>query len=78
MNFSKVNAALSSSQMIITGMEIVEESVIQNLNFPMTFFQRYLDDCVIAVPKITCNLLKVFNSIHPKLQCICETEENNA
>lgn len=58
-------------------MEYLEEKVLQHLNIPIIFFKRYVDDCLTAVPEGKINdVLKKFNSFHPKLQFTIETESN--
>lgn len=59
-------------------MEYLEETVINNLDINITFFKRYVDDCLTAVPenKIT-DLINAFNNFHTKLQFTSEIEQNN-
>lgn len=59
-------------------LEEVEETVLSRLSFTPTFFKRYVDDCILAIPyeKID-EVLSKFNSYHPKIQFTLEKEENN-
>ena len=59
-------------------MEYLEESVITNLNIPILFFKRYVDDCITAIPEDQIsNVLTAFNSFHQKLQFTSEIEHEN-
>jgi hypothetical protein len=59
-------------------MKFLEEDVIKNLNIPLIFFKRYVDDCITAVPEDQINnVLTAFNSFHHKLQFTSEIESEN-
>lgn len=59
-------------------MEYLEEEVIKNLNIPIIFFKRYVDDCLTAVPEDQIDgLVLAFNSFHKKLQFTSEIETGN-
>lgn len=59
-------------------MEHLEETTINNLDFDITFFKRYVDDCLTSVPENKINeILTAFNDFHPSLQFTIETEKNN-
>lgn len=67
--------ALTIAQMV---MEYLEENVIKNLNIPILFFKRYVDDCLLAVPNNNINdILQAFNNFHKKIQFTLEIESNN-
>ncbi|XP_046492442.2 uncharacterized protein [Neodiprion pinetum] len=60
-------------------MEDLETSCINNLDFDLPFYFRYVDDILTAVPKEKIDhTLNTFNRYHPRLQFTIETEENNA
>ena len=59
-------------------MEYAEEQVINNLNVDVLFYKRYVDDCLLAIPKDTeQTVMNAFNSFHPKLQFTIETQQNH-
>lgn len=59
-------------------MEYLEEKVLENLNFNIPFFKRFVDDCLVAVPNNkTQEILQAFNNFHKKLQFTSEIEINN-
>lgn len=57
-------------------LERLEEDVIADLDFQPLFFKRYVDDCIVCIPrdKIDYILMK-FNSYHPSIQFTVETEK---
>jgi len=59
-------------------MEYLQNNVIKSLNFKPYFFKRFVDDCILCIPKDKLQYtLNKFNLYHPKLQFTHETEENN-
>lgn len=59
-------------------MEFAEKQIINNLNFNILFYKRYVDDCLLAIPRgREQQILEAFNSFHQKLQFTIEIEENN-
>jgi hypothetical protein len=76
-NSCAMGASISSviAQLVL---EDLEETIIPQLNFNLPFFYRYVDDCILAIPRDKADyILKKFNSYHPKLQFTIEIEENN-
>ena len=60
--------ALIPSNIAQLVLEDLEESVIPNLNLDLTFFYRYVNDCITATLKDNINyILNSFNNYHPKL-----------
>lgn len=58
-------------------MEDLETSTIAKLNTDIPFFYRYVDDCILLAPKNKSDdILKEFNSYHPRLQFTIELEKN--
>lgn len=58
-------------------LEDLEENVIPKLKTNLPFYKRYVDDCITALPLPDLdNILKEFNSYHPRLQFTAETETN--
>ena len=58
-------------------MEYAERQIIDNLNFEVLFFKRYVDDCLLAIPEgKEQQILEAFNAFHKKLQFTLEVEEN--
>nr|CAI5854710.1 unnamed protein product [Callosobruchus analis] len=57
-------------------LEDLENQVIPNLNCPLPFFFRYVDDCLTAIPNDKDNyILEQFHSYHPKLKFTIEIEK---
>ena len=57
-------------------MEYAERQIIDNLNFEILFYKRYVDDCILAIPKgREDDILCAFNSFHSKLQFTIEIEQ---
>jgi len=55
----------------------LELSILTNLSFKPTFFYRYVDDIILAVPLCHLNdLFDKFNSFHQRLKFTMEVEEN--
>jgi hypothetical protein len=72
-----MGASISSviAQLVL---EDLEESMLNNLNYPIPFFYRYVDDCITAIPKDKIDdILKHFNSYHKKIQFTIEIENQN-
>lgn len=60
-------------------MSELQNHCLNQLSFRVPFFKRYVDDCVLAVPKNSVDeLLTTFNSFHSKLQFTIEIETNNS
>jgi hypothetical protein len=71
-----MGASISSvvAQLVL---EDLEETVISQLNFNLPFFYRYVDDCILAIPRDKKDfILNIFNSYHQKLQFTIELEQN--
>jgi len=55
----------------------LELSILTNLSFKPTFFYRYVDDIILAVPLCHFNdLLDKFNSFHHRLKFTMEVKKN--
>jgi len=58
-------------------MRDLEERALETLNFPISFYVRYVDDITIAVPAFSVNgILNVFNEFHLRLQFTLELGGN--
>ena len=58
-------------------MEHAEKQIIDSLDFDILFYKRYVDDCLLAIPKgREQQILDTFNSFHHKLKFTIEIEEN--
>ena len=58
-------------------MEYAENQILNNLDFQILFYKRYVDDCLLAIPKgKEQQILNAFNSFHQKLQFTIEIENN--
>lgn len=58
-------------------MEYAEDQIIDNLDFGILFYKRYVDDCLLAIPKDKeQEILNAFNAFHHKLQFTIESENN--
>src|SRR3978361_2132464 len=58
-------------------MEYAEEQIINSLDFNISFYKRYVDDCILAIPKgREQQILDTFNSFHHKLQFTIEIEDS--
>ncbi|XP_071574822.1 uncharacterized protein [Temnothorax nylanderi] len=56
----------------------LETRAIGTLGFSLSFYRRYIDDIVTAVPSSKFNtVLRIFNSYHSRLQFTMEEETNN-
>ncbi|MBV2145288.1 MAG: hypothetical protein KTM48_00870, partial [Wolbachia endosymbiont of Pissodes strobi] len=56
----------------------LEENILSNLDFEVSFYYRYVDDCIAAVPADKVNIiLNKFNDYHKNLQFTSEIEINN-
>lgn len=66
------------SPLSATVLEKLEEYIFDTFYPNITFFKRYVNECLCASPenKIN-NVLNMFNSYHPRLQCTLEIEKNN-
>lgn len=59
-------------------MEDLETSILKKFKFNAPFFYRYVDDCLLAIPKDKCDyVLQEFNKYHPKLQFTMEIQNNH-
>lgn len=70
-----MGASISSvvAQLVL---EDLEETILAKMNFDIPLFYRYVDDCILAVPKTEANnVLNQFNSYHKKLQFTIEMAE---
>jgi len=60
-------------------MEDLEIQCLKKLDFAVKIFYRYVDDILAIIPRDRINnLLKEFNSFHPRLQFTYETESEGA
>jgi len=60
-------------------LEDLENNIIPKLNFQPTLYKRYVDDCLIILPKNKIEYItEQFNSYHHKLQFTVEKEINNS
>lgn len=69
-----MGASISSvvAQLVL---ENLEETVISKLDYPIQFFFRYVNDCLLAVPENKKeSILNSFNAYHQKLQFTFELE----
>lgn len=58
-------------------MEHVEKQIIAKLDTDILFYKRYVDDCLLAIPRDSeQQVLDTFNSFHHKLQFTLEVEKN--
>jgi len=54
-------------------MRDLEERSLETLNFPMSFYVRYVDDIAMTIlPSSVTEILRVFNGYHPRLQFTVE------
>ena len=60
-------------------MEYIEEKILASLKCNVTFYKRFVDDCITCFPKnLHVYILEHFNSFHPKIQFTMETEKEGA
>jgi hypothetical protein len=58
-------------------MEYVVEQALQRLDVSVGFFKVYVDDCITSIPKDSLDhVIKIFNSINPKIQFTSEVEND--
>lgn len=58
-------------------MQDVEEKVSNSLDYPVTFYFRYVDDIILAAPAKNINeILRKFNNYHERLKFTIEYENN--
>ena len=59
-------------------MEKLETTVLSSLSIDIPFFKRYVDDCILAVPKNKeQETIDAFNNFNPRLQFTMEVNNNN-
>ena len=59
-------------------MEEMEENLIPEIKEHITFFKRYVDDCLLCCPPEEINnILEIFNTYDPRLKFTIERENNN-
>lgn len=60
-------------------MEYIEGKILASLKCSVTFYKRFVDDCITCFPKnLHVYILEHFNSFHPKIQFTIETEKNGS
>lgn len=58
-------------------MEELENAVLKKLNYKPIFYKRYVDDCLICIPRDKIEYtINTFNDFHPRLQFTSEIEVN--
>jgi len=77
-NFGTPMGSLLSLVIADIVMQDLENAVLETIQFPISFYYRYVDDIVMAIPSSATNIiLNNFNSFHPKLQFTMEKGGNN-
>lgn len=60
-------------------MEELENVVISSLDYIPAFYKRYVDDCILCIPKNKLEYTQqAFNSFHPKIQFTVEKEDQQS
>lgn len=60
-------------------MENLEESVLKKFKFKIPLYYRYVDDCIMLIPKEKNEyVLKEFNAFHKRIQFTIETQKDNS
>ena len=55
----------------------LEESILDNIGFPIKFYYHYVDDIVAAIPNVQIdNFLNMLNSVYPRLQFTIKVGDN--
>jgi len=59
-------------------MEDLENDIIKNNNLKISFYRRYMDDCILACdPSEIDKILRKFNAYHERINFTIETEKND-